>query len=174
MLKPFLLKQSFKGGKLIGTIPHNELPVELREPVKNVNISTRIRGIYTFLGAAAAGPASVFALAIHTSTTHAPAPTLTELLVKTGVPIVAASTVAFALSSRFVVRGQSKALGESIRQSRYFSEDHAPHPDIMNFMRKGATHVVPDRKGNLHFIKAPPELANQTFKPLFRKTREPI
>ncbi|MFH1247320.1 MAG: hypothetical protein V1644_02980 [Candidatus Micrarchaeota archaeon] len=165
-----MVKSTFKGGELIGTINYAHLPSKVRVHLAAMSNSH-------LLASTARLASSAFGAGVATVGEH-----LVRNAIQPGSPIqdriAAASTLAVGAAAIAVPIYSAISRGRRLEKAKFkaigvLMDEGRRDPLIQGFLEKGATHVVVGKQGQLHFISAP---HNRTvvFKPVFREVRHPI
>ncbi len=166
-------KQTLKGGELLGHIPYSELPSPVKYLINEVDLSDSSnpeRGVKLARRDRKFQIAKLVVLPAIGVVSH-----FTQLhrIVNTS-PGVAA--LAFALGTAYEAMELPAHNAEVTRATLKITKAllNSNHAKVDSFLAKGATHALIDRKGNVHFVKAPSKLANKPFRPIFGRLRAPL
>ncbi len=155
-----VVKQTIEAGTVLGCLYNEHLPGEVKEKVKLIKRSRAVRAIAgTFTGVLLiAGLHSFLSKSMSAKEKAALALPLFGFGIKT-------TKDTWNISAD--VRRLTGELGQGILK-------HRKNFEVANFLRRGATHVLVDGHGNVHFVQAPKKLEGKAFRPVIGRMRAPL
>ncbi len=152
-------------GEILGSVKYDDLPRNVQDEVISL---ARKRALIKLNMTEIAAGATIFGLGA--------AFRIDKMVEAAGDPR--------ALAIAIPVGGIAVGIEGSMKRNRDLIRAHAQisgavydartEPHFKQFYDKGATHLLVDRKRNIHFVKAPDRFTGKMFRPLFSRTRTPV